>query len=111
MRTSRNGQWIIDDPRFKYIISDKTMGFLKIVRYQYGFNSLSFIYEDEDMKEIETTIPRNLFKRIAYPNFVEAMIAAIQKHKSSEAFFSQNDRQRMFEYTTFLAKYYPEKLI
>lgn len=111
MRISRNGQWIIDDPRFQYIISDESISFLKIVRYQHGFNSLSFVYEDENLKELETTIPRNLFQRIAYPTFVDAMVAALKKYQSDDYAFSANENQRLFEYKSYLTKYYPEKLI
>jgi len=111
MRTSRKGQWILDDPRYQFIISDGSITFLKIIRYQTGFNSLSFVYEDENLKELETTIPRNLFQRIAYPTFVDAMVAVLQKYQDNNYAFSANENQRLFEYRTYLTKYYPEKLI
>lgn len=111
MTKSKNGQWIIDDPRFQFIVGEE-MSFFKVKRYQYSFNSLSFIYENDDMKELESTIPRYLFKQITFSNFSDAMVEVLRKYKHHNVTaVDQNEKQRIFEYTVYLTKYYPEKLI
>jgi hypothetical protein len=111
MQKSRNGQWIIDDLQHKYIISNNSLSFLKIIRYQYGFNVIDLICKDENYNETEINIPRNIFNTVTFPTFVEAMVAILKKNNTEYVFFDQNNKQRLFEYTAYLIKYYPEKLI
>lgn len=110
MQYSKNGKWIIDDNRYQFVIQEDGALFLKILRYQNGFNSITFVIENFDGKEKEQTVPRHYFKRISENSIENAMVRIVRLYDGQDLPYP-DIRQRLFEYRTYLEKNYPEKLI
>lgn len=110
MRKSTNGKWIIEDERFKYIISLELAEIYCIEKYQYGFNYITIIVKCSNGKITDITIPRYHFNATAYPTMEDAM-EKIVKHFHNCKCHTLDTRQRVFEYATYLTKHNPEKLI
>ncbi len=110
MTKSRNGQWIIDDPRFQFIIESDIAAIHKIKRYNMGYNSITVVFEVAEGKEIEHTWPRYHFKKMAQNNLIDAMVDIIKIY-ATRHITNIDVSQRIFEYKSYIFKYNPEKLI
>ena len=110
MTRSRNGQWFINDPKYQYLTDHDKANIHKILRYSWGFNSVTVIIEEVNGKETEHTWPRNHFKKIVQPNMVSAMLDIVREFSAKEI-TNVDIGQRVFEYKTYLYKYNPEKLL
>jgi len=111
MTQSKNGQWIIDDPRYQFIIENReSLEIFKIKRYSFGYNSVCIIFEMNDGKLSESTYPRSYFKRYTFPNIQLAMAQYLIYYSGSKP-ASPDVTQRIFEYKKYLIKKFPEILI
>jgi len=110
MKYSKNGKWIIRNNLYKFIIHNEEACFLKLLKYQHGFNSINFIYENLDGKIKEETVPRDYFNEITTNSIENAMLKIIHSNNIKDI-KNPDIRQRIFEFTNYLEKNYPEKLI
>jgi len=110
MQYSKNGKWIISNDLYKFIICTDDACFLKLLKYHHSFNSITFVYENLDGKVKEETVPRDYFNKITVNSIENAMLRIIHGNDINDI-KNPDIRQRIFEFTNYLEKNYPEKLI
>lgn len=107
MRMSRNGKWFLDDEKRQFYVDG--LDIRKIKRYLFGFNSVTLVIELDEYKETEYTYSRGYFKKLTFSSIEEAMENIIKAN--SNFITNSEESQRIYEYKSYLIKYYPEKLL
>lgn len=115
MKYSKKGTWIIENPKFKYMVYIEKAEIVEVWGYMFGFNKVEVkvrkAFSQKENSFIDITYPDYHFYKITASNKEDLMIYILKHHLHHEPTANKYITERLNSYRNHLIENFPEKII